>query len=111
MSGNNGDKQEKTQEQLKEERHQRYLDKPNSFIEVSELACAAMLDSRSQLGISVMVGETTRAKLDIAQVELNHIINRVRIQMDVSAEMHRAEAQRIQQPGAMHRFANRIMGK
>ena len=106
----NGDKQEKTVEQIKEERLKRYQDDPNSFVELKDLACAALLDPRSQLGISVMVGHISRAHLDIAQVELNHLINRMRIQMDVTSEMKRQEAQKIMQPGAMHRFANKLKG-
>jgi hypothetical protein len=107
--GNNGDKPEKTQEELKAERLKRYQDNPNDFIEISDLACAAMLSKKSNLGISVMVGNISRSLLDVAQVALNHMIDKIRIRMDVQSEMQKASM--IQQPGAMHRFANKVMGR
>jgi len=101
--------QEKSPEQLAAERLKRYQENPKDFVEISELVCAAMKHPKSSLGISVMVGNVPRSALDIAQTELNHMINKIRLRMDITAEMKNAP--KIQQPGAMHRFANKIIGR
>ena len=96
-----------TPEEAKKQRLGRYTKDPNSFIEVTELVCAAIKDSRSSLGISVMVGHVSRNLMDVGQVELNHMMNKIRLNLDIKTEM--SKANRIQQPGAMRRFAGKIM--
>lgn len=102
--------QEKTQEQLSQERLERYQKAPESFVELSSIVCMIIRNPKSGLGISGFVNPaTSRTQLDIAQAELNHLINKIRMQMDVASEMKKQS--NIVKPGAMHRFASRIMGK
>jgi len=114
---NNGDKPEEAQEipirtpeELAELRLERYKAEPQSFVEISELVFAAIKSPISALNISVMVGNVNRIQLDIAQVETNHTIDKIRMRMDIDAEMKRQEASKIV-PGTMHNFARKFMKK
>jgi len=98
---------EKTPEELRQERDARYKADPNSFIELSEVICMAINSSKSALGVSVFVGNTTRGKLDIGQIELVHILNKTRLSMDMAKAMKNAPPP----PGAMRSFANKVMRK
>jgi len=101
----------KTPEQLKEERLKRYQAHPESFVEVKDLICAAVINLKAGLGLSVMVGNVPRTLIDIAQIELTHRLNRIRMQMDVQSEMKHQIGKNIVQPGAMRKFAGKIMGR
>ena len=106
--------QEKTEEQLKQERLERYQKDPNTFIELSELIMACVRNPKSHLGMSVFVGHCKRSELDIAQVELNHISNKQRIQMDIASEMkHQIANGMIKTPNqhGMMNFARKITGR
>jgi hypothetical protein len=88
--GGNGkleSKPEITPEQLASERFTRYQEDPESFIEISELICAVIRNPKSQLGVSVMVGNARRSEISIAQSELNYRIDFVRRQMDIQSEI------------------------
>ncbi len=76
----------KTEEQLKTERAERYTKDPDTFIELSEVVCVVIRNPKSQLGVSVMVGNAKRSEIDIAQIELSYRIDLVRRQMDIQSE-------------------------
>ena len=104
------DKKEKTPEQLKAERLKRYQESPDSFIEMSEIICAAIKSNKSSMGVAVMVnGYCKRSEINNAQCEINHSIEKMRIQMEVAREMNKAAM--TPHPGAMHKFANKVMGR
>ena len=100
----NGDlrPEEKAPEQLVEERLKRYQADPHSFIEIGELICGAIRDSKSAVGVSVAVFKCKRTELDIAQAELNHSIQRYRMALDVSAQVK--EQSIVQPKGSMFNF-------
>jgi hypothetical protein len=84
----------KTEEQLKQERNERFAKDPETFIEISELVCAVIRNPKSQLGISVMVGNCKRSELNQAESELVHILRKTRISMDIQSEMiHQSKIQ------------------
>lgn len=91
-------KEEKTDEQLKEERLVRYNSNPDSFIEISELVCAAMRNPKSQIGVSIMVGNVKRSELNQAQAELNHRIDLCRRSMDIESDMKQQAAKNLLTP-------------
>lgn len=104
---------EKTEAQLKEERLARYNTDPDSFIEISELICAAIRNPKSQLGISVLVGNCKRSELNNAQVELEHRMSLVRRSMDIESEMKKEAVKNLIVPGAhnMINGARKIFGR
>lgn len=67
--GDNGEV--KTSEVLAQERLGRYHSNPNSFIELSELICAAMRSDKGSGGIAVYVGNARRSELNQSWAELN----------------------------------------
>ncbi len=77
----------KTEEQLSQERKDRFAKDPESFVELSELICAVMRNSKSQLGISLFLGNAKRSELNNAQAELNNTINHARQNMDMETAM------------------------
>lgn len=77
----------KTDEQLKIERSARHTSNPETFIELSDLICVVVRNPKSQLGVSVFIGNVRRSEIDIGQSELNHRIELTRRQMDIEAEM------------------------
>lgn len=93
---------EKTPEQLDTEldteRLERYQKDPKQFVELSDVVLLAIRNPNSQLGLSVFTGGCKRSELDIAQVELNHTINKMRISMDIKAEMKKAVANNLLVP-------------
>jgi hypothetical protein len=96
MSGDNGKLEknpegelQKTPEQLKEERLARYNSDPDSFIEINELICAAIRNPKSQLGISILVGNCKRSELNQAESEIAHLLRKARISMDIASEMRK----------------------
>ena len=105
---------EKTEEQLMAERLERYQKDPKSFIEISEIILCCIRNPKSQLGVSVFVGRCKRSELDIANVELNHITNKQRMQMDIAGEMKQQIANGLiktpRQHGMMN-FARKIAGR
>lgn len=110
--GNNGHdseaaKKELTPEELKKERLERYIKAPETFIDIESVICMIIKNPSSDLGISAFVGNISRAQLGIAQIELTHLMTKIRAQMDIASQEKRE--QHIAQPGAMHRFANKIM--
>ena len=76
----------KTEEQSKAEQAKRFADNPETFIEISELICAVIRNPKSQLGVSVMIGNAKRSEIDISQSELNYRIDLIRRQMDVGQQ-------------------------
>ena len=95
----------KTPEELRTEREARFRSDPNSFIELSEVICMAINSPASGTGVSVLVGKTTRTKLDIGQIEINHILNKTRLQMDMVKAMNNTPPP----PGSMRSFARKMM--
>jgi len=92
----------KTSEELEAERNERFKNNPNSFIEVSELACAALLTPGKGVGVGILVADMPRVVLNVAQVELNHRIDMVRMQMDM------AKASKVVKPsGGIMNFVKR----
>lgn len=100
--GENGkleeNKPEKPQEELDKERAERFAKEPYSFIEISELVCAAMRSSKSQIGVSIMIGNVKRSELNQAQAELNHRIDLCRRSMDIESEMKLQAAKNLLTP-------------
>lgn len=74
---------EKIQDELNKERAERFAKNPESFIECSELICAAIRRESSPIGVSVMIGNSKRSELNQAQAELNHRIDMCRRAMDM----------------------------
>ena len=101
--------EEKTLEQLKEERAKRFADNPDTFLEISEIVCAAVKNPKSQLGVSVYIGLCRRIELDIGQVELNHLIQKNRMSMDIAADMKKVGSQ-VLAPGKQP-FYKGVFGK
>ena len=95
------EKEEKTSEQIETERLDRYIKNPDSFVELSELACAVLLTPGQGLGVAVMIGKIPRIVLNVDQVELNHALNGVRIAMD------QAKQQIVKPKGSILDFARR----
>ncbi len=91
-------KPEKSQEELDKERAERFTKEPDSFIEISELVCAAMRNSKSQIGISIMVGNVKRSELNQAQAELNHRIDLCRRSMDIASELKQQTSNNLLRP-------------
>ena len=92
----------KTPEQLSEERSKRYINDPESFIELHELICGVIKTPGIGMGVSCMVAKTSRTNLDVAQMELMHRMNNVRMNMDLDS----AVKSKIVKPGGMmSRFA------
>jgi len=79
--------QEKTEEQLKQERLERYQKNPGMFFESTEIIFAALNNPQEKFSPSILVGKCSRAELDVAQVELNHRINMIRHSMDIESQM------------------------
>jgi len=96
---------EKTQEQLDKERSERFAKEPFSFVEINELICAAIRNPKSQLGISVLVGNCKRSELNNAQVELAHRLELARRAMDIEMEMKHPKI--IPAKGGILNFARR----
>jgi hypothetical protein len=106
MSGDNGKiEPEKTQEVLDKERTERFTKEPFSFIEVSELICGAIRNPKSQIGISILVGNCKRSELNNAQIELTHRMELARRAMDIEADMTHPKI--IPAKGSMLNFARR----
>ena len=81
----------KTPEQLAQERLERYQKNSANFVELQEVVCMVIKNPKSQLGVSVMVGNTQRSLLDIGITELTHIVNKVRLDMDIRQEMMKSK--------------------
>lgn len=94
---------EKTSEQLKEERLARYIEHPESFVELSQVIMMAIRNPRSQLGISTFVGHCKRSEMNMAEVELVHICLQQRLQMDIQSEMVQQAQKNLITPAAAPR--------
>lgn len=95
----------RTPEELAELRLERYKENSANFIEVADLAFAAVKIPNSHW-ISIFIGNVSRTQLDIAQVELNHTVNKIRLRMDIESEMKQEAAKKII-PGGIMNFARR----
>ena len=105
--------QPKTEEQLKEERLERYKKNPELFFETTEVILCCFRNPKSSMGVSAFVGRCKRQELDIADAELHHIANKYRIQMDVETDMKRQMAGGLIKPKPTHgmmNFARKIVG-
>ena len=69
MTGN-----EKTSEQLKEERRQRFEKNPNSFIEMSEIIVAV---KRTPQGVAHYIGAASSQELNIAKIQVQLQIDEI----------------------------------
>jgi len=78
---------EKTPEQFKQERLERYQKNPETFLEFQDIIFATIRNPKSALGVSVLICNCKRTEMDIAQVEINHRLNMLRSRMDIEAEM------------------------
>jgi hypothetical protein len=95
-----GDRQRRN-ELLDKRRIERFTSNPDTFIEISELICAVMRNPKSQLGISVFIGNAKRSEINNSQIELNHRLDLARRQMDIEAEMRKqADKNLIHKPGS-----------
>jgi hypothetical protein len=74
-------------ELLNKQRIKRFNEAPETFIEISELICAAIRNPKSPLGISIWIGNAKRSEIDIAEIELVHRVSLARRQMDITSEM------------------------
>ncbi|MDD5355072.1 MAG: hypothetical protein PHY56_00820 [Candidatus Omnitrophica bacterium] len=101
-------KLQKTQEQLDKERSDRFAKDPYSFIEINELICGAIRNPKSQLGISILVGNCKRSELNNAQIELTHRMELARRSMDIEVEMRNPKI--IPAKGGMINEARKIFG-
>jgi hypothetical protein len=90
-----GTPEERTPEQFAAERLARYQAKPDSFIEIDELVLGVIKNPRSAMGISAFVGKCKRMELDVAAMELNHIIHKVMLNMDIEAQMKKQAADQL----------------
>ena len=95
---------EKTQEQLDQERAERFAKDPHSFIEIGKLICAVMRNPKSTIGVSVLVNVCGRAELDIAQIEITHRMDLCRRSMDIESGMKRHAMKGLIVPGKPHRI-------
>lgn len=93
MPGDNGElnkeevKVEKTSEQLKQEKIERFNKDPETFIELDEVVFVAIRNSKSALGMSIWIGNCKRSEMDIAEMELIHATAKMRLQMDMQSAM------------------------
>lgn len=100
--------QEKAEKELaSHERLKRFTEHPESFVELSEVIIMAVKNPQSQLGLSVFVGNCRRQELDIGVAELQHIVHKVMINMDIQSEMAHQKPV-IQKPGFLQ-GVNRIL--
>ncbi len=67
----------KSTEQLAKERAERFASNPETFIEIDEVVCCVVRSNKSDMGISVFIGNAKRSELDLAWAELNHRIQMV----------------------------------
>lgn len=72
MSGDNGKLEEKTQEQLKQERIDRFTKDPDSFTENTDLIVAMR---RSPSGMMTLINNATRIELELSWARLSHGIH------------------------------------
>jgi hypothetical protein len=74
-------------ELLNKQRIKRFNEAPETFIEISELICAAIRNPKSPLGISIWIGNAKRSEIDVGWSELSHRISLCLRQMDMASEI------------------------
>ena len=77
----------KTEEILAQERQERYIKNPDSFVECSEIVACCIREPNVGIGFSILISKCKRTELDIAQAELNHKMDMVRCSMDMEAKI------------------------
>lgn len=104
----NGKLEQKTPEQFKEDRLKRYQEHPETFVELSEIVVMSIRNPKSQLGISLFMGNASRKEIDLSWSELNHFISKSLMNMDIESAMKKeAEKNLIHKPGGILNFARR----
>jgi hypothetical protein len=92
--GENGKVQEeKTPEQIRKERFERYQLAPDTFIELSDVVFVAFRNTKSALGVSFIVGNCKRSEMDISEIEIVHRLSMLRSRMDIEAQMKKQAEQ------------------
>jgi len=72
-------------------RAERFKKDPDSFVEVRDMVCCIIHSDRSSLGIACLIPQgVSRSKLNNGIAELGHMVEKMRLQMDIEAEMRRA---------------------
>lgn len=72
----------KTQEQLAEERKQRYMEHPDYFVEMSEVIAVV---KRSPKGIMHYIGKSSRIELILAKNEIQFQVDEILRQLNAAA--------------------------
>lgn len=125
MSPDNGDRvgqdepipgADKSEAQVEQERRERFQKEPYSFLELKDIVTCTIKGDKSTIGVMTYVAPgVPRSLLNIAQVELDHVINKCRMQMDIAAQMKKAAGDKIIVPGQEKKhgitdFAKRFKG-
>ncbi len=89
----------KTEQQLKAEKIKAFTENPDNFLAISEIICCVVRNSKSQLGISAFVGKCKRSEINMAESELNHLISKTRLRMDMDSAMKQSQILTPNKPG------------
>ena len=89
---------EKTKEQLDAERLERYKASPGSFIELSEIVLCVIKNDESSAGISCFLGKCKRSVMAQSKTEIDHLVEKKLMEMDIKAEMDAAQKQNMLLP-------------
>lgn len=85
--GNQSESKQKTREELAAERLERYQKNPDSFIETKDIIVCSVKNPKSGYGMAVFIGNVPRSDLAKAKTEIDHIITKNLMRMDMEAEM------------------------
>ena len=101
-------KPEKTEEQLKSERLERYKAKPDDFFELSDIVVACL---RIDKCLGVLIGNSSRTELEIAKTKVDHVIDKTFLRMDMDAAMQ--QQSKLVKPGdnGKHRIMDFLRNK
>jgi hypothetical protein len=98
------DEIKKQKELESHEKQKRFAEHPENFIELSDIIVCSIRNPQSGLGLSVYIGNCKRSELDITSTELNHVINKRLISMDIESEMKVQSARNMLDPLAKPNF-------
>ena len=86
------DDRRRRDELIKQKRLERYQKDPETFLEISDIICAAVRNRRSNFGMALIMGNASREEVDKAWSELNHRFQISLTQMDIESDMKRQAA-------------------
>ena len=92
----------KTDEELAKERLERYQKDPQSFIELKDVVMMSMRNTKSQIGISIFLGNAKRSELTMSLTEINHAVNKMMLRLDVESEMKNDIARNLVKPATVN---------